>query len=112
VGLHAYLYNGATFTTTPDLITQSISQMTALMGTYGISSKPLWLTEGNWNGSGINTLNETQHAASRAPENMLIWSTNAVARYYWYSWDNLTIGTLWAPTNGVHPAGTAYGLLA
>jgi hypothetical protein len=112
VGLHAYLYNGPTFTTTPDLITQSISQMQALMAKYGISSKPLWLTEGNWNGSGIDTLNETQQAAYLAQEYMLIWSTNAVDRYYWYSWDNLKIGALWDPTNGVHPAGTAYGLLA
>jgi hypothetical protein len=112
VGLHAYLYNGGTFTTTPNLITQSISQMKALMAKYGISSKPFWLTEGNWNGSGIATLNETQQAAYVAQEYMLIWSTNAVARYYWYSWDNLNIGTLWDDTHGIHPAGTAYGLLA
>jgi hypothetical protein len=112
VGLHAYLYNGPTFTTTPNLITQSISQMQALMAKYGISSKPFWLTEGNWNGSGIATLNETQQAAYLAQEYMLIWSTNAVARYYWYSWDNLKIGFLWDDSKGIRPAGTAYGLLA
>ena len=112
VGLHAYLYSGPTFTTTPNLITLSISQMQALMAKYNISSKPLWLTEGNWNGSGIDTLNDAQQAAYLAQEYMLIWSTNAVARYYWYSWDNLKIGTLWDDTNGIHPAGTAYGLLA
>ncbi len=112
VGLHAYLYSGPTFTTTPNLITLSISQMQALMAKYNISSKPLWLTEGNWNGSGIDTLNDAQQAAYLAQEYMLIWSTNAVARYYWYSWDNMKIGTLWDDTNGIHPAGTAYGLLA
>jgi hypothetical protein len=112
VGLHAYLYTGPTFSTSPAGITLSISQLQALMAKYNVSSKPIWLTEGNWNGSGIDTLNDAQQAAYLAQEYMLIWSTNAVSRYYWYSWDNLKVGTLWDETNGIHPAGTAYGLLA
>jgi hypothetical protein len=112
VGMHAYLYTGSSFSTSPANITLTISQLKALMVKYGIGNKTIWLTEGNWNGSGIDTLTETQQAAYLAQEYMLIWSTDAVSRYYWYSWDNLKIGQLWDETNGIHPAGTAYGLLA
>jgi hypothetical protein len=112
VGMHAYLYSGSGFATSPAAITLTISQVRALMAKYGISNKTIWFTEGNWNGSGIDTLTEAQQAAYLAQEYMLIWSTGAVSRYYWYSWDNLKIGSLWDETNGIHPAGTAYGLLA
>jgi len=112
VGMHAYLYTGSSFSTSPANITLTISQVKALMAKYGISNKTIWFTEGNWNGSGIDTLTEAQEAAYLAQEYMLIWSTDAVSRYYWYSWDNLKIGQLWDETNGIHPAGTAYGLLA
>jgi hypothetical protein len=112
VGMHAYLYNGGSFSTSPANITLTISQVKALMAKHGISNKTIWFTEGSWNGSGSTTLTEAQQAAYLAQEYMLIWSTGAVSRYYWYSWDNLKIGNLWDDTHGIHPAGTAYGLLA
>jgi hypothetical protein len=112
VGLHAYLYTGSDFSTSPANITVAISQLKALIAKYNISNKAIWLTEGNWNASGTQTLTEAQEAAYLAQEYMLIWSTDAVSRYYWYAWDNLKVGQLWDETNGIHPAGTAYGLLA
>lgn len=111
VGLHAYLYTGSNFSTTPAGITTSISQLGKLMAAYHISSKPIWLTEGNWNASGLGSLTDAQKAAYLAQEYMLIWSTDAVARYYWYSWDS-KVGTLWTETTGLVPAGTAYNQLA
>jgi fibronectin type 3 domain-containing protein len=111
VGLHAYLYTGNSFSTTPAAITTSISQLQKLMATYQISSKPIWFTEGNWNGDGLGSLTDAQKAAYLAQEYMLMWSTDAVARYYWYSWDS-KVGTLWTPATGLTPAGTAYNQLA
>jgi hypothetical protein len=111
VGLHAYLYTGSNFSTTPAGITTSISQLQKLMTTYGIGSKPIWFTEGNWNADALGPLTDAQKAAYLAQEYMLMWSTDAVARYYWYSWDGRA-GTLWTSAAGLTPAGTAYNQLA
>jgi fibronectin type 3 domain-containing protein len=111
VGLHAYLYDGSSFATSPAAITTSISQLRKLMATYQISNKPIWFTEGDWNGDGGGTLTDAQKAAYLAQEYMLIWSTGAVSRYYWYSWDG-RVGTLWNPTSGLNQPGSAFNLLA
>jgi hypothetical protein len=110
VGLHAYLYTGSNFSTSPAAITTSITQLKDLMSKYDISSKPIWFTEGNWNADGSGSLTDAEKAAYLAQEYMLMWSTGAVSRYYWYSWDS-TVGTLWTPSKGLTPAGTAYNLL-
>jgi len=111
VGLHAYLYTGNDFSTTPAGITTSISQLQKLMATYHISNKPIWFTEGNWNANGLSPLTDAQKAAYLAQEYILMWSTDAVARYYWYSWDS-KVGTLWTAAAGLTQAGTAYSELA
>jgi polysaccharide biosynthesis protein PslG len=111
VGLHAYLYTGSSFSTSPAAITTSISQLQKLLATYQISNKPIWFTEGNWNADGGGPLTDAQKAAYLAQEYMLIWSTDAVDRYYWYSWDSAK-GTLWSPSTGLTQPGTAYDQLA
>jgi fibronectin type 3 domain-containing protein len=110
VGCHAYLYTDGNFSTSPAGITTSISQLQALMSKYNISGKPIWFTEGNWNPDVTNSLTEAQKAAYLAQEYMIMWSSGAVSRYYWYSWDS-PVGTLWTPSDGLNPAGTAYNLL-
>jgi len=112
VGLHAYLYNGSSFASNPSGITTSISQLQKLMSTYGISSKPIWFTEGSWaGGSSAPSLSNAQKAAYLAQEYMLMWSTGAVSRYYWYAWD-ADLGTLWTPSGGMTQPGVAYDQLA
>jgi hypothetical protein len=111
VGLHAYVYNGSSFATNPSGITTSISQLQKLMSTYGISSKPIWFTEGSWSGSNSSSLSDSQKAAYLAQEYMLMWSTGAVSRYYWYAWDS-DLGTLWTPSGGMTQAGHSYSYLA
>jgi fibronectin type 3 domain-containing protein len=111
VGLHAYLYSGSSFSTSPAAITTSISQLQKLMATYQISNKPIWFTEGSWSGSDAGPLTDAQKAAYLAQEYMLMWSTGAVSRYYWYAWDS-RLGTLWTPSGGVTHPGTAYSQLA
>ena len=87
---------GEQFSTSPAAITTSITQLKDLMSKYHISNKPIWFTEGNWNADGTGSLTAAQKAAYLAQEYMLMWSTGAVSRYYWYSWDS-DIGTLWTP---------------
>jgi fibronectin type 3 domain-containing protein len=111
VGMHAYLYDGGNFSSSPAGITLTISELEALMTTYGISDKSIWFTEGNW-GYGNNTsMTGSQKAAYVAQEYLLMWSSGKVARYYWYAWDNTALGTLWDSTTGINTAGVAYGRL-
>jgi hypothetical protein len=112
VGIHAYLYNGSSFATNPSGITTSISQLQKLMSTYGISSKPIWFTEGSWSGAGSGpSFTTAQKSAYLAQEYMLMWSTGAVSRYYWYAWDS-ALGTLWTPSGGLTQPGITYNQLA
>jgi hypothetical protein len=111
VGIHAYLYTGSAFSTDPYGITTSISQMQRLMTTYGISSKPIFYTEGDWGNTNYASMTDDQRVAYLAVEYLLMWNAR-VARYYWYSWDETGgWGTLWSSSGGIQPAGTAYGQL-
>ena len=112
VGMHAYLYDGSKFSTSPLGINTTITQLKLLMSKYGISSKPIWFTEGNWGDTNDNVLSNAQKAAYVAQEHVLMWASNSVSRYYWFSWDAPTYGTLWTASSGVLPAGTAYDRIA
>jgi hypothetical protein len=112
VGMHAYLYNGSSFSTSPLGINTTITQLKLLMSKYSISSKPIWFTEGNWGDTNDNVLSNAQKAAYVAQEHVLMWASNAVSRYYWFSWDAPTYGTLWTASTGVLPAGVAYDRVA
>jgi hypothetical protein len=82
-----------------------------VMAANGDGAKPLWVTEGNWGAVANGTLTNDQKVAFLAQEYLLLWN-KGIARYYWYAWDNThAYGPLWDTINGVHPAGTAYGLL-
>jgi hypothetical protein len=76
------------------------------MSANGASSKPLWDTESSW---GVDSaLSNSDDQVSQLARHLLIYWSMGVARSYWYAWDNDTWGTLWDPTSGIHPAGTAY----
>jgi len=110
VGMHAYLYNGSNFASSPSGITTTISQLKKLMSAHGISSKQIWFTEGSWGGDTSTNFSDAQKAAYLAQEHMLMFSTDSVGRFFWYSWDS-ALGTLWTPSGGLKPAGKAYTLL-
>jgi fibronectin type 3 domain-containing protein len=110
VGMHAYLYNGSNFASNPSGITTTITQLKKLMSAHSISSKPIWFTEGSWGGDTSTNFSDAQKAAYLAQEHMLMFSTDSVARFFWYSWDS-GLGTLWTPSGGPTQAGRAYTLL-
>jgi fibronectin type 3 domain-containing protein len=112
VGMHAYLYDGNTFSTSPAGITDTISELRALMGTYGITNKSIWFTEGNWGDVNNSTMTATQKSAYVTQEYLLMWASGVVGRFYWFSWDATALGTLWSSSTGIQPAGIAYGRIA
>jgi hypothetical protein len=109
VGMHAYLYDGSSFSTSPAGITTTITQLRLLMSKYGISNEPIWFTEGNWGNTNDDVLSASQKAAYIAQEHMLMWSSGVVGRYYWYAWDATSYGTLWNSSSGINTSGIAYG---
>ncbi len=91
---------------TPEAVTKSMtSGIKAVMTKYGLSSKPLSDTEGSW---GTLSLTTDQRAAFAARYLLLHWSMG-YGRFYWYSWDNQSWGTLWTPDQiGATAAAAAY----
>jgi hypothetical protein len=111
VGIHAYLYTGSTFSTVPEGIVVSITELQTLMAAYGLAGKPIVFTEGSWGSSPTDTsLSDDEKIAYLARDYLLMWM-NGVERFYWYAWDNSEWGTLYGG-GSVQPAGTAYGILA
>ena len=88
----------------PETVLEDVAQMQAVTARYGLSSKPLWDTEGGW---GTASLSEDQQAAFLARYYLLQWSAK-VSRFYWYAWDDPEWGTLWDAKAGPHPAALAY----
>jgi hypothetical protein len=97
VSFHSYRSN-------PEGVLEDVAQMRAVMARHGLSSKPLWDTEGGW---GTASLSEDQQAAFLARYYLLQWSAK-VSRFYWYAWDDPEWGTLWDAKAGPHPAALAY----
>jgi Cellulase (glycosyl hydrolase family 5) len=89
---------------TPEGAVSDITSMKAVMAKHGLSSKPLWDTEGSW---GTYSLTADQQVDFVARYYLLHWATG-VSRFYWYAWDDPQWGTLWSPITGGSPAATAY----
>jgi hypothetical protein len=85
---------------------QMMNAVNAQLTSHGQSGKPVWDTEASW-GSSSNTPNSADQVAFLARHYILHWS-RGVQRYYWYAWQDQECGSLWDPTSGIHPAGTAY----
>jgi hypothetical protein len=108
VTFHAYLHD-----LNPDpapTLTSWLAQFRALMAKHGISNQELWETEGSWaHGTlGAGPLNSDQQVAYLQQMMILCWAAG-VARFVWYSYDNLRTAFLW---NGqLTPAGKAYAEL-
>ncbi len=89
------------------IVASMTSSVRSVMSKYGLSSKALWDTESSWGyvSKGAIT-NPDSRAAFVARSYLLHWSMG-ITRFYWYSWDNSDIGTLWS-SSGVSEAGIAY----
>ena len=115
IACHSYLPASVNGHLNSSAITTAYANIATIAAQYKLSSKPIWFTEGSWGND--TTMTDEQQIAYLSQEYILAWSVGA-ERVYWYAWDNTFgtpagngYGTLWDPTNGVHPAGAAYGLL-
>ncbi len=86
IGLHTY------YTTVPENIVPVVQCYQSTMATYNVGSLPLWSTEGAW-GTDTELPSTSDQAGFLARLYLLLWS-NGVPRHFWYSWDDITTGTL------------------
>jgi hypothetical protein len=68
--------------------------------------KPLWITEGAW---APGSITDPNLQAQFLTQTYVGFAQMGVARFYWYSYDNTSWGTLWTSSKGLTPAGQAYG---
>jgi hypothetical protein len=75
----------------------------------GLQNLPIFDSEGSWGGQDAKT--DPDYRASFVARYLFEnWSVG-MHILYWYEWDGPVWGTLWTPTNGITPAGTAYGIV-
>jgi hypothetical protein len=67
--------------------------------------KPLWVTEGAW---APGTITDPQLQADFLTQTYKGFAQLGIARFYWYSYDNIYWGTLWTEGGGLTHAGMAY----
>ena len=100
MGFHGYLGEGQP----PEGIATLVHDWSTLLSSQGLSSVPLWDTEGSW---GLNTnLTDPDEQVAFLGRYYLLQSAG-VARFYWYSYDS-NYGRL-ESNNVLTKAGVAYG---
>jgi polysaccharide biosynthesis protein PslG len=102
IGFHGYSGNN-----NAETILTIIDNIQKTETAHGLAL-PLIITEGGW---GLNTVitDQNAQAAFLVQRYLLITSRPAVQSFFWYQWDNVSWGTLWDSTGGIHQAGVAYG---
>ena len=112
VGFHFYVYAHEA----PERLGGLARDLRALMEQYGLSGRELWNTETGWyfanrrvpNASRYRVLDEELSAGYLARA-LIVAADAGVSRFYWYAWDNATMGGLIEPDSGdIKPAATAY----
>ena len=118
IGFHFYVNPNP-----PEEMVPLIQKVEAVMQKNGID-KQLWNTESGWAiqgkqsvvnpapGKGFNSivLSEEQASAYLARAYILSWA-NGISRFYWYSWDNKTMGLAEADGKTAKAPAKAYGEL-
>ena len=79
------------------------------MASIGLQGKPIWDSENSWGGPLANK--DPDYRASFVARSLLEHWSVGMQKSFWYGWDEPVWGTLWTPTKGITPAGTAFGVV-
>lgn len=77
-----------------------------ILAQNGLSSKPIWDTEGGW--ATAKNLDDPDEQAAFVARSYLIHWAAGFSRYYWYAWDEPQWGTLWRRDSGPNKSAKAY----
>ncbi|MGA9966385.1 MAG: hypothetical protein WBQ10_14395 [Terriglobales bacterium] len=96
ISYHAYI-------PVPENIVPLLSELKQTLQQFGLSSKPIWDSEGSWGPTG-----EGQDPPADISRLLILQAAEGISRVMWYSWDNRKLGNLWNQEEGVKPAAKAY----
>lgn len=104
----------------PESMLPMLEDVKQIMAKHGVTHKPLWNTETGWwmeNGDGTvsspspfttwKKLDLTKAAAYVSRSLILGWAAG-LERFYWFAWDNHSMGLIEPSTKAMKPAGLAY----
>jgi Glycosyl hydrolases family 39 len=119
IGYHFYVTPNP-----PEKMLPLIQQVQALMQRRGVDKKPLWNTETGWaienhqsvvelsGGTNFNKIVlPTEQASAYLVRAFIVSWAAGVSRFYWYSWDNSSMGLTEKDGVSVKQPGNAYGTL-
>ncbi len=95
VAFHGYLSG----VSPEELDSQLVTPLKGIVSKHGLSSKPIWDSEGSWGGP--NVLTDQQAQIAFVARFYLLHQALGIQRFYWYSWDD----------NGDGPGGVGWGTL-
>ncbi len=112
---HFYVAHAA-----PEAMLPLVDKVRRIADKHGLSSLPIWNTEAGWwidhsDGTvtteemvpGWKKLNAAEAAAYVSRTLILGWAAG-LQRYYWFAWDNYSMGLIEPTTKAIKPAGEAY----
>ncbi|NOS89310.1 MAG: hypothetical protein HOP34_12395 [Methylococcaceae bacterium] len=103
----------------PEAMLSLVYKVKTLTGKYGLSGKPLWNTESGWWIANKDGTPETgavkgwKRLLSSDAENfvaraLILGKSAGIERFYWYAWDNGTMGLIELHSKKFKPAAHAY----
>ncbi len=116
INIHPYFFcGGSTPCTNPEIAIAAFGQLSTLMASNGISSKPIAMSETDWGKGVANTMSDDLKVAWMGRFYAYAWNAG-VSFVWWYAWDAstsnlaLAFGTLCTgtPTCTPIPAATAF----
>lgn len=104
----------------PEQMLPMVADVRKIMARHGVAYKPLWNTESGWwmeNGDGTDSrpapfttwkqLGLADAAAYVSRALILGWAVG-MERFYWFAWDNHSMGLIEPTTKALKPAGHAF----
>lgn len=104
----------------PEKMLPVVEDVRKIMARHGVANKPLWNTETGWwmeNGDGTDSrpapfttwkkLGLAEAAAYVSRSLILGWAAG-MERFYWFAWDNHSMGLIEPSTKTLKPAGLAF----
>lgn len=104
----------------PEHMLQIVADVRKIMTRHGVAYKPLWNTETGWwmeNGDGTDSRPapfttwkklDLEEAASYVSRSLILGWAAGLERFYWFAWDNHSMGLIEPSTKALKPAGQAF----
>lgn len=107
----------------PEAIPPLVKRIKQTMKRQGVEKLPLWNTETGWFIQNTDGTPERkvphywlrvrgEQSAAFVARSYLLGSAYGVDRFYWYAWDNNTLGLMEPTAKLLKPGGTAFGIVA